>query len=102
MNATKEQLPKQPRLKEQRIRELAYQIWETEGCPHGEADRHWQQASKLAEIEVSDTPKSAPDTHRLSKPHAADASTVAAPKTTMPEAPRSRPAKNDARPKHDA
>ncbi|MFC3607323.1 DUF2934 domain-containing protein [Stutzerimonas tarimensis] len=36
---------------EQRIRELAYQIWESEGCPHGEDDRHWEMACRLAEAE---------------------------------------------------
>lgn len=32
---------------EQRIRELAYQIWESEGRPEGEEARHWQMAVKL-------------------------------------------------------
>lgn len=36
---------------DQRIRELAYQIWQSEGCPHGEDDRHWQMACRLAEAE---------------------------------------------------
>lgn len=36
---------------EQRIRELAHQIWESEGRPDGNADRHWQMAAKLAESE---------------------------------------------------
>jgi hypothetical protein len=33
---------------EYRIRELAYQIWESEGRPEGEAARHWAMAEKLA------------------------------------------------------
>jgi len=33
---------------ENRIRELAYQIWEAEGKPHGQAARHWHSACKLA------------------------------------------------------
>lgn len=37
---------------EQRVRELAYQIWESEGRPQGEAKRHWWQACALAETEV--------------------------------------------------
>ncbi len=36
---------------EQRIRELAYDIWVSEGRPHGEDERHWQMACKLAEAE---------------------------------------------------
>lgn len=36
---------------EQRIRELAHQIWESEGRPDGDADRHWQMATQLAESE---------------------------------------------------
>ena len=33
---------------EQRIREFAYQIWESEGKPFGHTERHWEMASKLA------------------------------------------------------
>lgn len=33
---------------EERIRELAYQIWQSEGCPSGQHDRHWEMARKLA------------------------------------------------------
>ncbi|MCQ4318941.1 DUF2934 domain-containing protein [Stutzerimonas stutzeri] len=42
---------------EQRIRELAYGIWVSEGRPHGEDTRHWEMARKLAEAEndTSDT-----------------------------------------------
>ncbi|ABP79806.1 conserved hypothetical protein [Stutzerimonas stutzeri A1501] len=36
---------------EKRIRELAYQIWQSEGCPHGEEERHWEMARKLVEAE---------------------------------------------------
>jgi hypothetical protein len=38
---------------ERRVEELAYQIWESEGRPHGHATRHWEMASKLAESEAS-------------------------------------------------
>ncbi len=34
---------------EQRVRELAYQIWESEGCPIGHEYRHWEIACKLAQ-----------------------------------------------------
>lgn len=36
---------------EARIRELAYDIWVSEGRPHGEDARHWEMACKLAEAE---------------------------------------------------
>ncbi|MBA1274064.1 DUF2934 domain-containing protein [Stutzerimonas azotifigens] len=36
---------------DQRIRELAYEIWQSEGCPVGEEARHWEMARKLAEAE---------------------------------------------------
>lgn len=34
---------------EQRIREFAHQIWESEGCPIGHEYRHWEMACRLAE-----------------------------------------------------
>jgi Protein of unknown function (DUF2934) len=37
---------------EKRISELAHQIWETEGRPHGQDARHWEMARKLAESEA--------------------------------------------------
>ncbi len=45
--------------REQRIRELAYSIWQHEGRPHGQAERHWQMAREavktleLAEVAVA-------------------------------------------------
>jgi len=36
-------------INEQRVREFAYQIWESEGRPFGHSDRHWEMASKLVE-----------------------------------------------------
>jgi hypothetical protein len=35
-------------LNENRVREFAYQIWESEGRPHGQHHRHWEMACKLA------------------------------------------------------
>lgn len=35
---------------EERVRECAYQIWEAEGRPEGQACRHWETASKLTEM----------------------------------------------------
>ena len=35
-----------------KVRELAYQIWEAEGKPQGEATCHWKLASDLVETEI--------------------------------------------------
>ncbi|UZE89117.1 DUF2934 domain-containing protein [Pseudomonas viciae] len=37
---------------DKRIREFAYQIWESEGKPTGHEKRHWEMARKLAEAEA--------------------------------------------------
>jgi hypothetical protein len=37
---------------DKRIREFAYQIWESEGKPAGQEKRHWEMACKLAEAEA--------------------------------------------------
>ena len=34
--------------KEQHIRETAYRLWEEDGRPLGQAERHWDLAQKLA------------------------------------------------------
>ncbi|QAY93258.1 DUF2934 domain-containing protein [Pseudomonas sp. ACM7] len=47
---------------DKRIREFAYQIWESEGKPEGQEARHWEMARKLAEAEAlapSKSPKAA-------------------------------------------
>lgn len=41
---------------EQRIRELAYEIWQSEGCPQGQDARHWEMACKLVETQDVATP----------------------------------------------
>ncbi|MGL6243327.1 DUF2934 domain-containing protein [Pseudomonas sp.] len=37
---------------DKRVREFAYQIWESEGKPEGQEERHWEMARKLAEAEA--------------------------------------------------
>lgn len=37
---------------DKRIREFAYQIWESEGKPEGQEARHWEMARKLADAEA--------------------------------------------------
>jgi len=51
---------------EKRIRDFAYQIWESEGKPHGQEDRHWEMARKLAEAEALAPDKST--ARKASKP----------------------------------
>lgn len=36
------------------IRELAYQIWESEGWPEGESERHWNLAVQLSKMQEGD------------------------------------------------
>lgn len=45
---------------EQRIRELAYQIWENEGRPEGKTEEHWALASEMVESESHDDTRSPP------------------------------------------
>jgi hypothetical protein len=33
--------------RDQRIREIAYYIWQNEGRPEGQADRHWRTAEEI-------------------------------------------------------
>jgi hypothetical protein len=37
---------------ENKVRELAYQIWESEGRPQGRSKRHWELACELVETEI--------------------------------------------------
>lgn len=37
--------------KEHHIRQLAYDIWQSEGCPEGQDARHWEMACKLVEAQ---------------------------------------------------
>lgn len=84
---------------EQRIREFAFQIWESEGKPSGQAERHWQMACKLAEAEAAGEvqPDPVPKPKRISKPKTvslAEAEQPAllkktrAPRSTTPKTPK--------------
>ena len=42
--------------KDKRIREFAYQIWESEGRPDGQQERHWEMARILAEADAVTVP----------------------------------------------
>ncbi|MCQ4278224.1 DUF2934 domain-containing protein [Pseudomonas stutzeri] len=103
---------------EQRIRELAYDIWVSEGRPHGQDERHWEMARKLAEAE-NDTSESKPavrtrkavtkptDATPADKPAKATKAAKPAkeakePKDVKPAKPAVAPAKGTARPKAKA
>ncbi len=72
---------------EKRIREFAYQIWESEGKPSGHDARHWEMARKLAEAEAL-----APD-----KTTARKASKPKLPEVDSAKAPAKGPAKSVAK-----
>lgn len=62
---------------DKRIREFAYQIWESEGKPEGHEARHWEMARKLAEAEAlapSPPPKTAKAKPATAKPASKSAS----------------------------
>jgi hypothetical protein len=50
---------KEKEKEEERIRDFAYRIWEEEGYPVGEADRHWEMAREAVEAEKAERVKSA-------------------------------------------
>ena len=37
--------------REQRIHEIAYYLWEQEGCPEDQAERHWAAAAAVVEAQ---------------------------------------------------
>lgn len=53
---------------EDRIRELAYQIWESEGRPEGQTEKHWEMARKLAESENQGDLAPPPEPEAAAKP----------------------------------
>lgn len=77
---------------EKRIREFAYQIWESEGKPTGQDARHWQMARKLAEAEALAPDKSTarkaakPKLPKVDGATDPDASTAKAKPATKPAA----------------
>jgi len=73
--------------KEERIRLIAYAIWEEEGRPDGRAEAHWLQACSLVE---SETQAADPEWLKPNEPPAAEAVTAAqvaqGPKVPLTEA----------------
>ncbi|NMY72479.1 DUF2934 domain-containing protein [Pseudomonas sp. WS 5414] len=84
---------------DKRIREFAYQIWESEGKPEGHEARHWEMARKLAEAEAlapsqpskgakSKSAAASPPGKSASKPKAKSAAAVVVPPGEKPAAPK--------------
>lgn len=55
---------------EKRVRELAYQIWQSEGQPEGQRERHWQMAVELMAAEEDGELRPTPVPTATSKPRA--------------------------------
>ncbi|MFA0995359.1 MULTISPECIES: DUF2934 domain-containing protein [Pseudomonas syringae group] len=86
---------------EKRIRDFAYQIWESEGKPSGHDERHWEMARKLAEAEALAPDKST--VRKSSKPKLPEVDSAKAPakgaaKPEAKSAPAPKPAA-DSKPK---
>ncbi|KPX84557.1 DUF2934 domain-containing protein [Pseudomonas meliae] len=80
---------------EKRIRDFAYQIWESEGKPSGHDERHWEMARKLAEAEALAPDKSS--VRKSSKPKLPEVDRAKAPakgaaKPVAKSAPAAKPA----------
>ena len=71
---------------EKRIREFAYQIWESEGQPHGQEARHWEMAHKLAQAEALAPTKA--ETAKAAKAPAKSAAAKPATKEAAAKKPR--------------
>lgn len=78
---------------EKRIREFAYQIWESEGQPQGQEARHWEMAHKLAQAEAL-----APTKAETSKAPKASAKPAAKPVAKEPAAKKPRAPRKPATP----
>lgn len=73
---------------EQRIREFAYQIWESEGRPMGQECRHWDMACKLAsDLHNSDESDQAGSGQLMSMIAPEDGSTIQLDVNSMPQQP---------------
>ena len=74
---------------EDRIRQFAYQIWESEGRPEGQQARHWEMARRLAGAEGQEITRTPTKTRRITKPRAAgDGSAQTSSKGAARKAPR--------------
>ncbi|WXF89663.1 DUF2934 domain-containing protein [Pseudomonas syringae pv. atrofaciens] len=91
----------QDECRRKRIRDFAYQIWESEGKPSGHDERHWEMARKLAEAEALAPNKSS--VRKSTKPKLPEVDSAKAPakgaaKPAAKSAPAPKPA-GEAKPK---
>ncbi|MFB8830051.1 DUF2934 domain-containing protein [Azotobacter sp. CWF10] len=49
-------------LDQQRIRELAYQLWEAAGCPEGQDLKHWNEACEQIQAKGGASPDASEET----------------------------------------
>ena len=54
--------------RDQQIREIAYFLWLEEGCPEGEADRHWAAAEALVNAQDAEPDEAEPVTGGEGRP----------------------------------
>ena len=91
---------------QQRIRELAYQIWESEGRPSGQEERHWQMACKLLQSEQQGDLQPAPKKKPAARKPRAKTASAPAEEETQLEKPallgKPAAAKKPARPRRQA
>lgn len=71
--------------KEERIRLIAYAIWEEEGRPEDCAEAHWLRARELVETEAA-SPATDPDWLKRNEMPGAEEPTAAEPKVPLSEA----------------
>ncbi|QJD60528.1 DUF2934 domain-containing protein [Pseudomonas sp. gcc21] len=72
---------------EQRIRDFAYQIWESEGRPSGKHERHWEMARKLVEAENQEAARPVVRNRKVTKPTEATLTPDAEAPVEVPAAP---------------
>lgn len=72
--------------KEERVRARAYELWESEGRGHGSDERHWLEATRQVEAEISQEGKPTADLPAALVAAKPAAKRVAKPKAAAPAA----------------
>jgi hypothetical protein len=54
-----EEIEKEKEQEEERIREFAYRIWQEEGFPDGQSERHWEMARQAVAAEKAERRRNA-------------------------------------------
>lgn len=84
---------------EKRIREFAYDIWVSEGRPHGQEERHWEMACKLVEAENGKPAEKPASRSRKTATKPTDATPAAKPAKAAKAAKAAKVAKDAKQPK---